>query len=124
MNLGGTTKREGALVPKDVWGRERLFSWAERTVFSQQTRNSRKRRFAVPLPRYFCLTAEIRRRPGGAAPWTPAASSEETPPLHFRLKPKIPLSFRFFFLSPPDTLRLRSGGDPNKVDENFKQWAA
>lgn len=71
LNLGGTTKREGALVPKDFWGRERLFSRAEYAVFSQQTQNSRKRLFVVPMPRYFRLTAEIRRRPGAPPPGPP-----------------------------------------------------
>ncbi len=39
-------------------------------------------------------------------------SSEETPPLHFRLKPNIPLKLRSFLLSPPDPLRWAPAGAP------------
>ena len=56
-------------------------------------------------------------RPGGRgrkfpAYWklvqnAPPMSSEETPPLHFRLRPNIPLKLRSFLLSPP---RKRGGG--------------
>ena len=42
----------------------------------------------------------------------PPMSSEETPPLHFRLKPKIPLKLRSFLLSPPDPLRWAPAGAP------------
>ena len=42
----------------------------------------------------------------------PPMSSEETPPLHFRLKPKIPLKLRSFLLSPPDPLRWAPAGTP------------
>ena len=42
----------------------------------------------------------------------PPMSSEETPPLHFRLRPKIPLKLRSFLLSPPDPLRWAPAGAP------------
>ena len=47
-----------------------------------------------------------------AGPSAPPMSSEETPPLHFRLKPKIPLKLRSFLLSPPDPLRWAPAGAP------------
>ena len=47
-----------------------------------------------------------------AGAYAPPISSEEIPPLHFRLTPKIPLELRSFLLSPPDPLRRAPAGAP------------